>query len=93
MQEEIQLIKEELEICKRSLKYAKIRHYLLWFGTFPLMALIVFMVMAFRSLTIFSIIGIIIYATIVRLNIKYHNVLVLDIEDLECELKELTKKE
>lgn len=92
MQEEIQFIKEELEACKRSVKHAKIRHYLFWLGILPLIVLTVFAIMTSSSLTIFSIIGIITYAVMVRLNIKYHNVLMLDIEDLECELKELTKK-
>lgn len=91
MQEEIQMIKEELERCKYRLRHAKIRHYLFWAGSLPLMALTIFMVMTFSKLAFISIIAVFIYAGIVRWNIVHHNDLVLDIEDLEYALKELTK--
>lgn len=92
MQEEIQMIKEELEICKYSLKHAKIRHYLFWLGSLPLIALTAFMIMTSSILALFSIIGIFIYAMIVRWNIVHHNTLALDIEYLEFLLEELTNK-
>lgn len=91
MQEEIQMIKEELEMCKYSLKHAKIRHYLLWFGSLPLAVLVAFMIVAYSKLAFLPIIGVLIYALLARWNIKHHNNLVLDIEDLEYALKELTK--
>lgn len=91
MKEEIQMIKEELEKCKHSLKHAKIRHYLLWIGSLPLAVVMVFMVVAYSKLAFLPIIGVLIYALLARWNIEYHNNLVLDIEDLEYALEKLTK--
>lgn len=90
MKEEIQMIKEELEMCKYSLKHAKIRHYLLWFGSLPLAALMVFMIVAY-NLVFLPIIAVLIYALLARWNIEHHNNLVLDTEDLEYALEKLTK--
>lgn len=90
MKEEIQMIKEELEMCKYSLKHAKIRHYLLWFGSLPLAALMVFMIVAY-NLVFLPIITVLIYAGLARWNIEHHNNLVLDTEDLEYALEKLTK--
>lgn len=90
MKKEIQMIKEELEMCKYSLKHAKIRHYLLWFGSLPLTVLMVFMIVAY-NLVFLPIIAVLIYALLVRWNIEHHNNLVLDTEDLEYALEKLTK--
>lgn len=90
MKEEIQMIKEELEMCKYGLKHAKIRHYLLWFGSLPLAVLMVFMIVA-HNLVFLPIIAVLIYALLARWNIEHHNNLVLDIEDLEYALEKLTK--
>lgn len=91
MKEEIQMIKEELEMCKHSLKYAKIRHYLLWFGSLPLAVIMMFVIVAYSKLAFLPIAGVLIYAFLARWNIEYHNNLVLDIEDLEYALEKLTK--
>ena len=90
MKEEIQMIKEELEMCKYGLKNAKIRHYLLWFGSLPLAVLMVFMIVTY-NLVFLPIIAVLIYAGLARWNIEHHNNLVLDIEDLEYALEKLTK--
>ena len=90
MKEEIQMIKEELEMCKYGLKHAKIRHYLLWFGSLPLAVLMVFTIVAY-NLVFLPVIGVLIYALLARWNIERHNNLVLDIEDLEYALEKLTK--
>lgn len=90
MKEEIQMIKEELEMCKYDLKHAKIRHYLLWFGSLPLAVLMVFMIVAY-NLEFLPVIVVLIYALLARWNIEHHNNLVLDIEDLEYALEKLTK--
>lgn len=92
MQEEIEMIKEALEICKYNLKLAKFRHYLYWFCSLWLIALTVFIILTSSHLSFFSIIGVFIYTGITYWNIKYHNNLVLDIEDLEYALEELTKE-
>lgn len=91
MKEEIQMLKEELEMCKYSLKHAKIRHCLLWVGSLPLAVVMVFMVVAYSKLAFLPIISVLIYALLARWNIEHHNNLVLDIEDLEYALKKLTK--
>ena len=90
MKKEIQMIKEELEMCKHGLKHAKIRHYLLWFGSLPLAALMIFMIVAY-NLVFLPIIAVLIYAGLARWNIEHHNNLVLDTEDLEYALEKLTK--
>ena len=90
MKKEIQMIKEELEMCKYGLKHAKIRHYLLWFGSLPLAVLMVFMIVAY-NLVFLPIITVLIYAGLARWNIEHHNNLVLDTEDLEYALEKLTK--
>ena len=90
MKEEIQMIKEELEMCKYGLKHAKIRHYLLWFGSLPLAVLMVFMIVAY-NLVFLPITAVLVYAGLARWNIEHHNNLVLDIEDLEYALEKLTK--
>ena len=90
MEEEIQMIKEELEMYKYGLKHAKIRHYLLWFGSLPLAVLMVFMIVAY-NLVFLPAIAVLVYALLARWNIKHHNNLMLDIEDLEYALEKLTK--
>ena len=90
MKEEIQMIKEELEMCKYGLKHAKIRHSLLWLGSLPLAALMVFMIVEY-NLVFLPVIVVLIYAGLARWNIEHHNNLVLDIEDLEYALEKLTK--
>lgn len=90
MKEEIQMIKEELEMCKYGLKHAKIHHYLLWFGSLPLAVLMVFMIVVY-NLVFLPVIAVLVYAILARWNIKHHNNLVLDIEDLEYALEKLTK--
>ena len=89
MKEEIQMIEEKLEMCKYGLKHAKIRHYLLWFGSLPLAVLMVFMIVAY-NLVFLPVIVVLIYAGLARWNIEHHNNLVLDIEDLEYALEKLT---
>ena len=89
MKEEIQMIKEELEMCKYGLKHTKVRHYLLWFGSLPLAALMVFMIVAY-NIVFLPVIVVLIYAGLARWNIEHHNNLVLDIEDLEYALEKLT---
>ena len=90
MKEEIQMIKEELEMCKYGLKHAKIRHSILWLGSLPLAALMVFMIVAY-NLVFLPVIVVLIYAGLARWNIEHHNNLVLDIEDLEYALEKFTK--
>ena len=90
MKEEIQMIKEELEMCKYGLKHAKIRHYLLWFGSLPLAVLMVFMIVAY-NLVFLPVIAVLVYALLAHWNIEHHNNLVLDIEDLEYALEKLIK--
>lgn len=92
MQEEIQMIKEALEMYEFELKAAKLRHYICWFCSLLLIAITVFIILTSSPLAFFSIIGAFIYAGMAYWNIKYHNNLVLDIEDLECALEELTKE-
>lgn len=92
MQEEIQMIKEALEICKFDLKYAKITHYVYLFFT-PVFYLVIGMaILTSTPLSFLAIIGIIGCAAMVHWNINRHNNLVLDIEDLEYALEELTKE-
>ena len=92
MQEEIQMIKEALEICKFDLKYAKITHYIFLFFT-PIFYLVLgIAILTSIPLSFFTIIGTIGCAAIVYWNINRHNDLVLDIKDLECALEELTKE-
>lgn len=92
MQEEIQRIKEALEICKSDLKYAKIIHYIFLFFT-PIFYLVIGVaILTATPLSFFTIIVIVGCATIVYWNTNRHNNLVLDIEDLEYALEELTKE-
>lgn len=92
MQEEIQMIKEALEMCKFDLKAAKLRHYICWFFTLLFIALTVFIILTSSPLAFFVIVGTFVTAGMAYWNIKYHNNLVLDIEDLEYALEELTKE-
>ena len=92
MQEEIQMIKEALELCKFDLKYAKIIHYIFLFFT-PVFYLVIGMaILTSTPLSFFAIIGIVGCAAMIYWNTNRHNNLVLDIEDLEYVLEELTKE-
>lgn len=92
MQEEIQMIKEALEMCKFDLKYAKITHYVFLFFI-PIFYLVIGMaILTSTPLSFFTIIGTIGCAAIVYWNTNRCNNLVLDIEDLEYALEELTKE-
>lgn len=92
MQEEIQMIKKELAMCKFDLKYAKITHYIFLFFT-PIFYLIIgSVILTSTPLSIFTIIGTLGCAGMVYWNINRCNNLVLDIEYLECALEELTKE-
>ena len=92
MEEEIQMIKEVLEIRKLELKHAKIIHYIFLFLT-PIFYLVLgIAILTSTPLSFFTIIGAIGCAATVYWNINRHNDFVLDIEDLECALEELTKE-
>lgn len=92
MQEEIQMIKEALEMCKFDLKYAKIIHYIFLFFTPVFYLVIGTAILTSTPLSFFAIIGIVGCAAMIYWNTNRHNNLVLDIEDLEYALEELTKE-
>lgn len=92
MKEEIEMIKEALDWCKLNLKYAKIIHYVFLFFT-PIFYLRMGMIILTSTpISFYTIIGIIGCAAIVYWNTNRYNNLVLDIEDLEYALEELTKE-
>lgn len=92
MQEEVEMIKEALKTCKSDLKYTKVIHYIFLFFT-PIFYLVIGLaILTATPLPFFTIIVVVGFAAIVYWNTNRYNNLVLDIEDLECALEELTKE-
>ena len=92
MQEEIQMIKEALEIAKIELKMMKVVHYWYWAIAVVLTIIVAFFIIASVAVSGMTPFYIFIIASVAYWNIKRHNNLVLEIEDLEYVLEELTKE-
>ncbi len=92
MQEEIQMIKEALEMCYYELKLVKLARIFYWLSTFIVIFSAGYIILTATAINIATILSILGIAGLGFFNTKRHNDLVLDIQDLEYALEELTKE-